>query len=99
MTDHQAAPLTADEARVLRAVAQDLTRSGADVLGGPDRVVPAVRPRLVELGVYLLAIGVVASALTLSVGPLVAIVVGAGLLVPATIKAATSGRPRAPVPR
>ncbi|NMO93928.1 DUF3040 domain-containing protein [Actinomycetospora sp. TBRC 11914] len=99
MSDHRAAPLSADEARVLRAVAQDLTRSGADVLRDPDSGEPAVRPRLVELGIYLLAIGVVASALTLSVGPMIAIVVGAGLLVVATIKAATSAPPRAPLRR
>ena len=92
MSNHRAAPLTADEARVLRALAQDLTRCSPDLLREPGRDDPSSRPALVELGVYLLAIGLIAGLITVSVGPLLAIVVGAALLVAATIKAATSAR-------
>ncbi|HEY2194295.1 MAG TPA: DUF3040 domain-containing protein [Actinomycetospora sp.] len=92
MSHHRAPPLSPDEARVLRALAQDLTRSGPDPLRDPvRRGERASRSQLVELGAYLLAIALIAALLTLSVGPLLAIVVGAGLLVAATIKAATSG--------
>jgi Flp pilus assembly protein TadB len=93
MSYHRAVPLTPDEARALRALLQDLTRSGSDRPGDPaDRDRAASRSQLVELGVYLLAIGLVVVVVLTVVSPLLAIVLGAVLLVPAIAKAATAPR-------
>ena len=90
MADHGTLPLDADEARALRAIAQELTRAEPALLAEPTgRGARASLPQLVEFGVYLLAIGLVAGLITAFLGPLPAFVVGAGLLVAATIRAAT----------
>jgi DUF3040 family protein len=91
MADHGTLPLDTDEARALRAIAQELTRAEPDLLSEPTCCgARASLPQLIEFGVYLLAIGLVAGLITASLGPLPAFVVGAGLLVAATVKAATS---------
>lgn len=97
MSHHRAVPLTPAEARAFRALVQDLTRSGSECPGGEPagRERAASRSQLVELGVYLLAIGLVVGLVLVEVGPLLAIVLGAALLVLAIVKAATAPpRPR-----
>ena len=88
MADHRTLPLDTDEARALRAIAQELTRAEPDLLDEPT--CRGARASLIEFGVYLLAIGLVTGLTTACLGPLPAFIVGAGLLVAATIKAATS---------
>lgn len=94
------APHARSDAEMLRSIAQDLTRTDPDLLSEPGRRCRLRnRPDLVEFAVYLPATFVIGALVTRFASPLLAIVVGAGLLVVATIRASTRPPSRVTGPR